>query len=54
MDKDLGVACNRCNNVEGLEVELDVRLADRNQESLFENKKNLLEESKCGLTNKMT
>jgi len=55
MDKGLEVEFNRCSsNVEGLEVELEDRFLDRNLENLFENKKNLLEESKCGSMNKMT
>lgn len=55
MDKDLEVECsNRCNTEEGLVVVLEDRFQGRNLVNLFENKRSLPEESKCGLTNKMT
>ena len=55
MDKDLEVEFSRCNSSEvDLEVGLEDRFQDLNLVNLFENRKNLLEESKCGLTNKMT
>ena len=55
MDKDLEVEFSRCNSGEvDLEVGLEDRFQDLNLVNLFENRKNLLEESKCGSTNKMT
>ena len=55
MDKDLEVEFSRCNSGEvDLEVGLEDRFQDLNLVNLFENRKNLLEESKCGSMNKMT
>ena len=56
MDKDLEVEFNRCNSssVVDLVVGLEDRFQDLNLVNLFENRKNLPEESKCGSMNKMT
>jgi len=53
MDKDQEVVFSRW-EMEEVEVEWEDRYLDLNHVNLFENKKNLPEESKCGSTNKMT